>query len=300
MDGDASEMQRLIAAGADTEWKDDDGDTALMWAAGGGHTEMVKALVAAGADKEAKDNEGQTAADYAMRANQPIIFAFLDPEAAKRKGVELRKAFADAKLAHVISTRFKKDKSQDDDSCDPFVSAQEAKQALEATAGVCVFDPNGDNAFLMTGDPEAANAIWLQNWRDVGLARARETGGRVIQIVVPPGLSDMQVAEAGMAEDKGVDVVRLDCSEVEVSATEYLFKEMAGWAELTGLAERVARGEKLPVPPTRQELVEENEKLRAKVAEQSAENKRLLEELERLRRAAAAPNAFSSRLFSQR
>ena len=172
---------------------------------------------------------------------------------------------------------------------------------------MCVFDPNGDNAFLMTGDPEAANAIWLQNWRDVGLARARETGGRVIQIVVPPGLSDMQKAEAGMAESEGVDVVRLDCSEVAFSAHEGHFKEMPGWAELTGLAERVARGEKLPVPPTRQELVEENEKLRAenkeqsaKIAEQSAENKRLLEELERLRRAAAPPNAFSSRLFSQR
>ena len=97
-----------------------------------------------------------------------------------------------------------------------------------------------------------------------------------------------------MAEDKGVDVVRLDCSEVRDWATEDRdFMQMPGWAELTGLAERVARGEKLPVPPTRQELVEENEKLRA-------ENKRLLEELECLRRAAAPPNAFSSRLFSQR
>ena len=117
-----------------------------------------------------------------------------------------------------------------------------------------------------------------------------------------------------MAKSEGVEVVRLDCSEVMLHADEDILKKMPGWAELTGLAERVARGEKLPVPPTRQELVEENEKLRAetkeqsakieeqsaKMAEQSAENKRLLEELERLRRAAAPPNAFSSRLFSQR
>ena len=44
---------------------------------------------------------------------------------------------------------------------------------------------------------------------------APKTGGRVIQIIVAPGLSEMQEAEASMAEDKGVPVVRLDCSEVK-------------------------------------------------------------------------------------
>ena len=41
----------------------------------------------------------------------------------------------------------------------------------------CVFDPNADNAFLMHGDPAAANGIWLRNWREVGLENARRTGG---------------------------------------------------------------------------------------------------------------------------
>ena len=47
----------------------------------------------------------------------------------------------------------------------------------------------------------------------------------------------MQEAEASMAEDKGVPVVRLDCSEVkEVFAYLSHFKEMAGWKELMALA----------------------------------------------------------------
>ena len=77
-----------------------------------------------------------------------------------------------------------------------------------------VFNPNSDNALSMKGDPEASNAIWLLNWRKA-LVRAKKTGGRCVQIIVQGGLSEMQEAEASMAEDKGVPVVRLDCSEVK-------------------------------------------------------------------------------------
>ena len=34
----------------------------------------------------------------------------------------------------------------------------------------------------MRGDPEAANAIWLLNWRKA-LDRAKKTGGRCVQII---------------------------------------------------------------------------------------------------------------------
>jgi ankyrin repeat protein len=34
----------LIDAGADADVKDEEGETALMWAAAGGHTEVVKIL----------------------------------------------------------------------------------------------------------------------------------------------------------------------------------------------------------------------------------------------------------------
>ena len=45
----------------------------------------------------------------------------------------------------------------------------------------------------------------------------------------------MQEAEASMAEDKGVPVVRLDCSEVEGGANWCDFEKMAGWEELLAL-----------------------------------------------------------------
>ncbi len=50
----------------------------------------------------------------------------------------------------------------------------------------------------------------------------------------------MQEAEASMAEDKGVPVVRLDCSEVKGDAYLSDFKKMAGWAELMALAPKKA------------------------------------------------------------
>ena len=49
----------------------------------------------------------------------------------------------------------------------------------------------------------------------------------------------MQEAEASMAEDKGVPVVRLDCSEVEWANLDD-FEEMAGWKELMALAPKKA------------------------------------------------------------
>ena len=107
-------------------------------------------------------------------------------------------------------------------SCDPFRTAHQAKYWLEEGADglVFVFDPNGDNAFLMGGNSKNANAIWLLNWLKA-LGRAKASGGRVIQIIVPggkdvtddnpEGLSHMQKAEALMASMWGVEVVKLDC-----------------------------------------------------------------------------------------
>ena len=40
---------------------------------------------------------------------------------------------------------------------------------------VIVFNPNTDNSLLMRGDPEAANAIWLLNWRKA-LEKRQEDG----------------------------------------------------------------------------------------------------------------------------
>ena len=81
-----------------------------------------------------------------------------------------------------------------------------------------VFDPNSDNALIMDGDSDNANAIWLRNWREIGLDLAKETGGWCIQVLVPPGPSEMQRAEESMARDKGVPVIKLplDKEKVEI------------------------------------------------------------------------------------
>ena len=191
---------------------------------------------------------------------------------------------------HVISTRYRRDQTQlsphveTDEcsyplSCDPFVSAQEVKRALERQgAGTCVFDPNGDNAFLMEGQSESTNAIWLKNWR-WALERARQTGGCCVQVVVKPGLSMMQEAEAEMAAEKGVRVVRLNCSEVIQTvnleaqvdsmvcqaAYEHDLVQMPGWAELTALARQAADGS-ISKPLSRQELEVEIAELRSRLA----------------------------------
>ena len=183
-----------------------------------------------------------------------MVFAFLDPEGAEKKGKELLQKMETAKRVHVISTRYQKEESMMEQdkgktsgkSCDPFESAHYAKNLLEHFGGglVFVFDPNGDNAFLMGGNSKNANAIWLLNWLKA-LGRAKATGGRVIQIIVPggkdvtednpEGLSHMQKAEALMASMWGVEVVKLDCREVKGCAGSMAFEKMAGWAELKAL-----------------------------------------------------------------
>ena len=52
-------LKELIAAGADINKEDNDGETALMSAANEGHVECLKELIAAGADINKEDNDGQ-------------------------------------------------------------------------------------------------------------------------------------------------------------------------------------------------------------------------------------------------
>ena len=66
----------------------------------------------------------------------------------------------------------------------------------------------------------------------MAMARAKETGGRLVQIIVPGGLSPAQQAEADLAEESGVEVVRLDCTTCEGCVSEAQLAEMEGWWEL--------------------------------------------------------------------
>ena len=61
----------LLAHGADPNAKESlRGQTALMWAAGEGHSEAIKALIERGADFRARSNAGWTALLFAAREGQ--------------------------------------------------------------------------------------------------------------------------------------------------------------------------------------------------------------------------------------
>ena len=84
------------------------------------------------------------------------------------------------------------------------------KPIVTVEPGTCmVFDPNTTNAYIMDGNSDNANAIWLRNWREVGLENARKTGGWCIQVLVAGGPSEMQRAEESMARSEGVPVIKL-------------------------------------------------------------------------------------------
>ena len=83
--------------------------------------------------------------------------------------------------------------------------------------GTCmVFDPNTTNAYIMDGNSNNANAIWLRNWREVGLENAKKTGGWCIQVLVAGGPSEMQRAEESMARSEGVPVIKLHLDKEKV------------------------------------------------------------------------------------
>merc|ERR1712232_337270 len=65
----------------------------------------------------------------------------------------------------------------------------------------------------MGGSRNEANAIWLWNWRKVGLHNAKRTGGCLIQVLVQPGPSCMQDAEEDMALCEGVPVIKIRCED---------------------------------------------------------------------------------------
>jgi ankyrin repeat protein len=67
LNGDVTEIRRLVANGRNVNERDADGDAALHYAALNGHVEAIKALVQLGADKDAKTVGGQTPLHWAAQ-----------------------------------------------------------------------------------------------------------------------------------------------------------------------------------------------------------------------------------------
>ena len=75
--GDAKQVERLIAAGAEVDEKDVADKTALFWAADAGQLDVVQLLVAKGANVNAKDFFGLTVLAVAVSAEHEAIVELL-------------------------------------------------------------------------------------------------------------------------------------------------------------------------------------------------------------------------------
>lgn len=85
-DGEDGLVRLLLAHGADPDAVDDDGMTALAWAAKveHGHGRVLAALLAAGADPGLASSAGRTPLDWARRFDNELAIAALEPLADAR------------------------------------------------------------------------------------------------------------------------------------------------------------------------------------------------------------------------
>eukprot|EP00316_Scyphosphaera_apsteinii_P015622 CAMPEP_0119309534 /NCGR_PEP_ID=MMETSP1333-20130426/15820_1 /TAXON_ID=418940 /ORGANISM="Scyphosphaera apsteinii, Strain RCC1455" /LENGTH=393 /DNA_ID=CAMNT_0007313527 /DNA_START=20 /DNA_END=1201 /DNA_ORIENTATION=+ len=230
--GNVAILKSLIGSRADVNfaglaWDKSRASTPIHMAALFGQLENVQTLLDAGAKGDVRNKDGKTPLDFAKQERHAMVIDALaralgkHAEVAEWARVEADKdlkAFENARVVHVLSTRFTFPKGRTGaDCCNPREAAAQVKLALERNGDKC-YNPNADNSFLMAADRDEANAIWLRTYRKM-LTLAQAKGGRVIQIKVANSLSHMQHAEEDMAKDKGVPVIRLDTGNANDSAS---------------------------------------------------------------------------------
>merc|ERR1712096_118042 len=95
MQGSTKALHSLYKAGANKDLKDNDGLTALMYAAMQGSTKALRSLCKAGANKDLKDNKGRTALMYAAmqgstkdKDSKPLITTLLEPAPGANVGAD--------------------------------------------------------------------------------------------------------------------------------------------------------------------------------------------------------------------
>ena len=83
----AATVEVLLRAGADPDLVDTgEGWSALMFAAGEGHVEVVRTLLAHGADPSLRDEDGDQAADHASNNEHATVVRMLQEAGAAARG----------------------------------------------------------------------------------------------------------------------------------------------------------------------------------------------------------------------
>jgi len=239
----------LLAHGADGTARNDRGESPADYALENKHPMIVRKC-----DPNFADKKGAELREAFAKAKRVDVlscrFNKTPQEELARAGCKKMK-----NVGNMYSPEWVEDESGEYACTDPKMAASQVKAFLEGAKnprgdyiaglappeeGVCVFNPNSDNAFLFGGDPLSANAAWLESWREVGLENAKKTGGWCIQFLVQGEMSRMQYAEASMARHAGVPILRVHCGE-----------EFSIFV-LEALAEAIKQGK----PPSKQETVD--------------------------------------------
>ena len=73
--GNLKRVRELVDNGANVNTRDEDGETALMWASCNNHLDIVKLLLEKGADASIKSSDGRTALKLALfqRCTKEIV-----------------------------------------------------------------------------------------------------------------------------------------------------------------------------------------------------------------------------------
>ena len=78
--GDLQRVQALVAQGADLEVTDENGNSALGWAAYSAHPDVAQCLIDAGANIENSDNGANTPLIWAADAGETAVVSYLIDE----------------------------------------------------------------------------------------------------------------------------------------------------------------------------------------------------------------------------
>ncbi len=170
-------IKKIIDAGVDVNYRDSDGDTALMLSSKSRGEEIIELVLQSGAKIDLQNNSGYTALMYACIYNNPDIIEFLVNAGAD---VNLKSKYGD--IALIISLNYRRDfkiiellvkntKKLPDDILEYANNIDEIKLLLEAAA-----NPLVRNKYMRCKSEECLREIEKVVWkklkeRDINSAR---------------------------------------------------------------------------------------------------------------------------------